>query len=1104
MHFLLPDNRISLLKTCAAITWLWLHSTLLAGDLLASEVAAAEIDFDRDVRPILSDKCFACHGPDEAERQSELRFDQRSSVFADLGGYSAVIPGHPDESEMVRRVFSTDPDEQMPPPETKLGISDSEKEILRAWVAQGAPWSEHWSFVPPRRSELPAVTDAAWSKSPIDRFVFARLAEAGLAPSGRADRERLLRRVTLDLTGLPPTIAEIDAFLADNSEDAFARVVDRLLSSDACAERLALDWMDVARYADSHGMHADGWRRMWPWRDWVISAFRRNLPYDQFVTWQIAGDLLPNATEEQILATAFHRNHPMTAEGGVIDEEFRLLYVFDRVETTATAFLGLTLQCARCHDHKFDPIAQREYYQLAAFYNNVRELGMTGDDGNYAPYLLLPTDAERERLAQLHEQIREAEAKQTAARAAADAKFQEFVGDANELTVEVPAGVRFPLERAEAAEGDSAKWLIDGDARATTAIEPQFVDAIEGQGIRLTDEYGFLSLAEVGHFDAADTFSAALWVRPEQPLDGLAPTAMRTLLGTAGQKNQLWRGWEFNLDGQNRLVVRLIHSLPDNQIVVRADERLSVDSWVHAAFTYQGTGRGEGVAIYVNGRRVATTVVADELSRSIRPVQHAVGFPIDEERAVRVGRSYRSFTGEFGIFLGSLDEIRMWDEALTAAEVAQLVADAEKPAVDTGNGSAEQAATVPARKAVQDRVGRVAFEHWLRRRYEPYREATQALRALRAERFQLLSEVPEIMVMSEMSEPRTTHVLYRGEYTQPQQPVEPGTPAAVLGFPDELEPNRLGLASWLVHPDNTLTARVAVNHYWQLLFGHGLVRTPHDFGVQGERPTHPRLLDNLALDFRDSGWNLRELLRTIVLSETYCQSSVVRPDLQRHDPQNRLLGRSPSYRWPAEFLRDQALAASGLLVRKVGGPSVKPYQPTGLWIERNNFSQYLLKYEMDEGSELYRRSLYTFIRRTSPPPAMVALDAPNRSVCTVKREVTNTPLQALVLMNDPQFVEAARVLGERVLQEGGATFEERCELAFRLTLSRRPTSDELAIFQRHLVRQTKRFKDDRAAAEQLLEVGESPRADDLEPSEAAAWAVLANTLMNYDEFYMKR
>ena len=1103
---------------------------------IAQPVWGETPDFNRDVLPILSDNCSKCHGPDEKQRQGELRLDVRESVFADRGGYAAIVARQPEKSELIRRIFSKDPDDRMPPADSNLSLTDAQKQTLSRWIAAGAQWQEHWAFIAPVKTAAPAMRQVNWPRNDIDHFILVKLEEKGLSPSAEVDKARLLRRVTVDLTGLPPTTAEIDAFMGDYSTGAYEGVVDRLLASDAHAERLALDWMDLSRYADSHGLHADGWRRMWPWRDWVIQAFKKNMPYDKFVTWQIAGDLLPNASREEILATAFHRNHPMTAEGGIIDEEFRLYYVFDRVETTATAFLGLTMQCSKCHDHKFDPLQQREYYQMAAFYNNLRELGMTGDDGDFGPLLQLPSPEVEHKLVKLDAKIVATESQldiiSKQARSTFDAMSQKNVA---ELIAEaanswqLSAGHRFPLDSvlkakqkpsntpsnfteestdnvnanvndrqatgnnnqpAEPVESVSEQfeWWLDGNDIITTADKPILMDGIDGHGVSIVDEYRFLSLKEIGLFDAAEPFTVAIWIRPKQRLDKLKPKTLRSIFATAGAKNQLWRGWEFNLDSHNRLVLQLIHKQPDNLIEVSSVANVPVGHWTHIGFRYDGTGKAAGVRLYINGRTVRTTVFHDRLTKSIYPVQHAIGFPVDEQRVMRVGRSHRQFAGDFGIYHGTVDDIRIYAAALTDLEFAYLFSSYETEDITDE----------------LDKTTGIAFSHWLRRGCTDYATVERKLRELHAERFRLFSAVPELMVMNEMPQPGETRVLFRGEYDQPRERVHPGTPAAVLMFPEDLPKNRLGLSQWLFHADNPLTARVTVNRYWQLIFGEGLVRTPHDFGLQGARPTHPKLLDWMAVSFRDSGWNVRGMLKQIVMSATYRQSTVQRADLQHKDPSNVLLGRSPSYRYPAEIIRDQALAASGLLNRTVGGPSVKPYQPAGLWSEKNNFSQYLFSYKADKGDKLYRRSLYTFIRRTAPHPAMVAFDAPDRTVCTVKREITNTPLQALVLLNDPQFVEAARVMAELLQKKEGDTLTSQINLAFRLLVSRTPNGQEMLIFRELYSYQLARFREDAKAADLLLSIGEHSRNRALDSAVTAALAVVANTIMNYEEFYMKR
>lgn len=1072
---------------------------------LCQDAVVGKVDFDRDVRPILSDKCYTCHGPDEGQRQTELRLDVEESARADLGGYFAILPGDSEHSEIMRRISTDDEDLLMPPPESKLVITQEERETLRRWIEGGAQWSEHWAFVSPVKPEPPQVEVAGLS--PIDRFVLDKLNKNGLSFSEKASRERLLSRVTMDLTGLPPSIEEIEAFLADESPQAYEIAVDRLLKTTAHAERLTLDWMDLSRYADSHGLHADGWRRMWPWRDWVIKAFQENLPYDQFVTWQLAGDLLPDAKREQILATAFHRNHPMTAEGGVIDEEYRLYYVFDRVETTATAFLGLTVGCARCHDHKFDPISQADFYRLAAFYNNVRELGMTGDDGNFGPLLQLPSDEQEHELEDLNRQIADVSLRLSAVRAAAREGYAKIEGDAD-FEVQLPDAQSFPFDEYRIAEANvdessddskekseaKKKEYLDGNEAVSFKMRPSFVEAVSGKGIQVKDEYGYLSISNAGIFEAPDEFSASLWLRPEQTPDEIKGP-LRTILGNAGSKNQLWRGWEWDLDPTNRLVVRMIHGLPDNLIDVRSKDSLEFQEWNHIAFSYDGSGLASGVSLYLNGRKLDTEVVIDSLSKPIHPAQHAIGFPPDKGRALRLGRSYRSFAGEFGILLAGFDDLRLFQAALTDLEVQALYASYDTSALD-----ADQEAHTSRQASAE-----ISAEHWLQRQNEEFKKLSLELRELRAKAFSLRGEIAEIMVLADMPQPRKTYILARGEYDQPLDAVTADTPQAVMEFGNSKPKNRLGLANWLFDKNNPLTARVAVNHYWQLMFGNGLVRTPHDFGVQGERPTHPELLDWLAVSLIEDGWDIRKLLKKIALSETYQQSSVVSKELLELDPDNRLLSRSPSYRLPAEFIRDSALAASGVLARTVGGPSVKPYQPDGLWIEKNNFSKYLMNFKADSGQDLYRRSLYTFIRRTSPPPSMIALDAPNRSVCTVKREVTNTPLQALVLLNDPQFVEAARILAFRVMQEAQSV-DDRISLAFRLLTGRIPEEKEIEVLREMYESQRQRFVDSPESAESLLKVGdyETGPTDESQLPDLAAFTVLANTMMNFDEFYMKR
>jgi len=1031
------------------------------------------VDFNYHVRPLLSDRCFACHGPDENTREAGLRLDVEDAAFAELAenpGHYAVRRGSLRRSEMATRIASEDPELQMPPPESNLALSDYEVALLRRWIQQGAAWEPHWAFTPPEAPEEPALRDAGWPRSPIDPFVLARLEREGIAPAPEADRERLLRRVTMDHTGLPPTVAEIDAFLADTAPDAYERVVDRLLATPAYAERMAVEWMDLARYADSHGYHADGYRLMWPWRDWVIEAFRDNMPYDQFVSWQLAGDLYPDASTDQVLATAFNRNHQMTAEGGIVDEEYRLEYVADRTNTFAQAFLGLTMECARCHDHKFDPVTQKEYYQLSAFFNNVKEVGMTGDDGNAGPMLALFTDSVEVALAAVRDSITALEGRLAERRRAVEREPGLWE---NATAGSEPAGLvdHYPLDRIT----DGTTPNLAAPARAgRVSGEIAIGEGPRGAAATLDYDFDYFELPGAGGYDRHQAFTASIWTYPEKKEE------YAELFGNAGQKNSYWRGYEVYLDSLYRVNVRLINALPHNYIHVRTTVGIAPNAWSQVALVYDGSSRADGVRFVVNGAPQPSETLFDRLYKSMQPVD---GMYEPQPRPIRVGKSYRAFTGNDGIFTGRMDDIRFYDRALSGLELEQLYG---------------QSVLTDA----QRRAERIA--HYLQEDDVAFRSLMTALQVLRLHEHALVEPVMEVMVMEDMPEPRVTHILNRGLYNQPGEAVGPGTPATVLAFDEDLPRNRLGLAQWLFDPDHPLTARVAVNRFWQMYFGRGLVATPEDFGYQGLLPSHPDLLDWLARRFVDSGWDVKGLQRLIVTSATYRQDSRPRPELAEVDPENILLARGASYRLPAEMIRDNALAASGLLVDAVGGPSAKPYMPDDLWFEKNTFSQFLLHYVADTGDGLYRRSLYTFNRRTSPHPAMIAFDATDRSTCTIVRHRTNTPLQALILMNDPQFVEASRILAERMIREAGQELPERIEYGFRLLTGRRPSDPEINVLTRLFDDEKARFSREPAAALELLAVGDAPRDPGLNPAETAALAVVANTMMNHDEAFMKR
>ncbi|MEQ9438168.1 MAG: DUF1553 domain-containing protein [Cyclobacteriaceae bacterium] len=1035
------------------------------------------IDFNYHIKPILSDRCFACHGPDKNKQEANLRLDMPESALAALGDDKnryAIVPGHPGKSEMVHRITSDDAEVMMPPPESNLTLSEVEVAMLTRWIEQGAEYKPHWSFIPPEKPEVPEVAQSSEVSNPIDHFVLARLEKEGVTFSPEAPKVQLLRRVTFDLTGLPPTLEEIDAFLADSSENAYEKVVDRLLASPHYGERMAVDWLDIARYADSHGYHADGYRMMWPWRDWVIKAFNENLPYDQFVTWQMAGDLLPEATQEQVLATGFHRNHPASSESGIVPEEYRVENVVDRTSTTAKAFLGLTLECARCHDHKYDPISQKEFYQFSAFFNNVDELGMISNDGNAAPTMPLMSEEVAEKVDYIRQLIDEQEQKleQHSQKVLKQERGESVKIDPNFLKQELVG--HYPLDQISNEKTTNRA----ASHPATLRGEVEVVDGYQKSALRFDSEYEFLSLEEVGNFERTDDFSMGAWVYPE------VREEYTVIMGNAGGKNSHWRGYELFLDSVNRVSVRFTHDLPDHCLYVTTIDSIPVKDWSHLMFTYDGSSQASGIRIYIDGNRVPVQVQYDRLYKSIRTIDDTLKL---EPTPIRVGRSYQSDL-DIGLYQGAVDEIRIYDRELTGLEVAGV----------TGNRFWENSAY----EQLNQQQKTLIADYYLHHQDPEYQKLAKQLTKLREEEHATLDTVPEVMVMREMDPPRKTYVLDRGVYDAHKEEVQPGTLSDVLAFED-FPPNRLGLAQWLLSPKNPLTARVTVNRFWHMFFGRGIVGTLEDFGNQGDLPTHPELLDWLAVEFMDSGWDVKALLRLIVTSATYQQSSQTSKELIAEDPQNELLARGPRYRLPAEMIRDNALVASGLLVDKIGGPSVKTYQPEGLW-SKTHFSRLLVNYEPDEGEKLYRRSLYTFIRRTAPPPTMTVMDASDRSMCIVRRQTTSTPLQALLLLNEPQLLEASRLMAERVLKEGGESVEERLNYTFRLLASRELRKEELSLMHELYQQEYKKYQADQQGAAELLKVGDYPRDTSLPLPEVAALTVVGNMMMNYDEANTKR
>jgi hypothetical protein len=1011
----------------------------------------ARVDYNFQVRPLLADRCFVCHGPDEKNRKAKLRLDLPDVARA----RRAVVPGRPDQSKLIERI-TADADRRMPPRKSNLTLSKDEIETLRRWVAEGAEYKPHWAFLPlPDVVPLPAVADTHWPTEPLDRFVLARLEREGLKPSPAASKEDWIRRVTFDLTGLPPRPADVDAFLADASPRAFEKVADRLLASPHFGERLAMDWLDAARYADSFGYQADADSNVWPWRDWVIAAFNRNLSFDRFLTWQLAGDLLPPATREQRLATAFCRLHRMTNEGGSIPEEWRNEYVSDRVHTFGTAVLGITLECTRCHDHKYDPLTMRDYYGLGAFFNSIDEWG-TYDSAAFrpTPALPLPTPDQERALAAHRQEVAKLAARLREVEQSREAAFRAWLAR-TDLKPDVPglAG-HYPLDRRE-AKGELANLAGDhapGSASSANTLVPGKL----GQALRFTGDDP-ASFPAPGVLDRTTPFTAAFWIQ--------TPEVMKQAIvfhRSAGTDTG-FHGLELTFD-EGRLRFALVRFWPGNAAAVRTRGALPAREWVHVAVSHDASGTAAGLRTYVNGRPADALVVRDHLTKNVEPGGPGLAF----------GERFRSP----GLKGGLLDDVRIFDRALTDVEVAQVY---------DGRSLVE---------ALARKDEALLRPYYLASVDPDVAQAREELRKARQRLFAAQTNVFEIMTMEELPRPRQAYILARGNYDAPKdRPVGRDTPAALPPFPKDAPRNRLGLARWLTEPHHPLTARVAVNRTWQLFFGRGLVATTENFGTQGALPTHPELLDWLPRDFVASGWDVKRLCKEIVLSSTYRQRSAAPPALRERDPDNLLLARGPSRRLSAEMLRDAALAASGLLVEKVGGPPVKPYQPPGLWRGMNAF---LPDYVPDKGEGLYRRSLYTFWRRTSPPPDMLAFDAPSREVCVVRRQPTSTPLQPLVLLNDPQFVEAARALGERLLREGGATTPERLAFAFRCAATRRPTERELRLLTELYEGQRALFRQDPAGARKFLKTGDRPPAAGMDPAELAAAAATAGAILNLD------
>jgi hypothetical protein len=999
----------------------------LALAALATSAAkgAESVSFDRDVQPILSDKCFACHGPEDASREGGFRLDVEKSALGEAdSGARPIVRGNPDESELIRRITSEDESERMPPAESHKALSADEIETLRRWIAAGAPWQQHWSLVRPTASEPPGVNHDHWPRGVVDRFVLSRLERDGLSPSPEADRATLLRRVTLDLTGLPPTVAELDAFLTDNRPDAYERVVDRLLASPRYGEHMARFWLDAARYGDTHGLHLDNYREMWPYRDWVVRAFNSDLPFDDFIVQQLAGDLLPSPTDEQLIATGFDRCHVTTNEGGSIAEEVYVRNVVDRVETFGTVMLGLTIGCTRCHDHKYDPLTMADFYSLFAYFNSLDGNEMDDNREDPAPVIRAPTAEQTARLAELDEQIAAFE-KQLAAdwpeldaqQQAWEAQFQRSPDESGELAQADDAGP--PGNPGYLAISD---WHWVGPFATNERYLKSQKQGPEGKRINLDDKFKLSTGEEIG------------WLRRPDWVDGQVHADLK---GDTGA-NFLFR--TITVDRPQELELSL--------------------------------GSDDGILVYLNGKQQLKNFV----SRAPAADQEKLVLKLKRGEN-RLLVKILNFQGASGFYFAAKTDLPIMPPDVLAA--AQLQSNA--------------------RTAEQQVLIRQYFRSTAAQSAELDKVRTE-LAAARAARAEADRDVATTLIFRELATPKPSFILNRGEYDQHGPQVERRTPAALPPMDPAAPNNRLGLAQWVISAENPLPSRVAVNRFWQQLFGVGLVKTADDFGAQGERPSHPQLLDWLAVDFKSHGWDVKRLMKELVLSATYRQSSHATPESYRRDPENRLLARGSRFRLDAETLRDQALFSGGLLVEKLGGPSVKPPQPAGLWEAVGYSGSNTVKFVADAGPEkIHRRTLYTFIKRTAPPPEMNTFDAPSRESCIVRRERTNTPLQALLLLNDPQYVEAARGLAVRTMRERGADPAPRAAFLFRTAAGRAATYEELADLIEGYRQDLEHYRQHEEDAIKLTSGAEGPVEPQLDRAELAAWIAAANVVLNLDE-----
>lgn len=1043
---------------------------------VAHQSVPGVIDYNLHIKPIISDKCFACHGPDKASQKAGLALHTSERAYAELEenpGHFAIVKGNVDNSEVVKRIMSKDQEEKMPPVESNLKLTDHERQLIVKWIEQGAEYKPHWSLIPVGKPTIPEVKNEAWPSNPIDNFILSKIESAGLEPEERASKEKLIRRASFDITGLPPTIEEIDEFLSDESENAYEKVVDRLLGSVAYGEHMASRWLDISRYADSHGYQDDFYRSMWAWREWVIKAYNENKPFDEFLTWQMAGDLLPDATYEQKLATGFNRNHSINQEGGIIEEEFKVEYVADRANTLGTAVLGLTVECARCHDHKYDPISQKNYYQLYGFFNSVPQEGKGRLMGAApGPAVKYP----EEKLNELRAYLTEINIKQTKtiferkqevySNQLQDEKFAAWRASYAPENNNTPSLRNVPVSHFPFDDLDDSshtdEWNISDKQKQLEIIRPNTGKYGKGLFINRGQNY---ELGKSQFINESEPFTLSFWFFNKFK-NG------KTILSKINEQSKSGIKIETH-SGYIHILTPVSAKNSDNRLI--SDKLIPDGKWTHLSVAYNGNGSLSGISLYVNGQPMVLNGDLEQAFTKTSP---------NAPLTVAAGN---------GLAGSGIDEIYLFDKELNNQEILSVV-----------NYNPIDALMQKEFADLRDEDKNLITDHFL---YHEDREFQIALRNLESVRFKKL-DVPDegevkTMVMADLPEPNKTYILNRGAYDAPGEEVLPGTPEAVMAFSDSLPKNRLGLAKWLVDPKNPLPSRVAVNRYWHYIFGRGIVKTVDDFGNQGALPSHPELLDWLAGYFMENGWNTKEMIKMMVMSSTYQQKSEVSKEKRERDLENVYLARGPRYRMTVEMMRDQALAASGLLNTKVGGPSVRPYQPDNLWSAiTGGGAGPLAKFVLDVSEDLYRRSLYTFWKRTVPPPSMLSFDAATRDRCIVNRQSTNTPLQALVLLNDPQYMEAARVMAQDLLTDQQPV-ESNITTAYRKLTGRKPGENELKTLMDVFNDGLDSFNKNPELIPELLEIGEYPIDESLDQKLLAAHTYTISTILNLDETITK-